>query len=253
MSNAPHQGRRRGAAERAPKTAVLVAKRIVRDIVEQRLEPGDRLPSEAEMIAQYQVGRASVREALRLLEVNGLITVKPGQGGGPVVSGVSAANFAVMSSLFYEMLEATVRDVVEARVVLEPVMAGLVANTRDPEQIERLQACIELGRVTQVEDQSAYIDVAHEFHRAISHGSGNRVLDLFADSCWFFYERYVLDAYSSVEARKQVLQEHERIAKAIIAGDAKRSEQLMRQHVQGTTELLETSHPETYSQILRWT
>src|SRR3954452_15685314 len=70
-----------GALVRSMKTSERVAMDVVRDIVEQRLQPGDRLAGEAAMLDRYGPSRASVREALRLLEVQGLISLKPGPRG----------------------------------------------------------------------------------------------------------------------------------------------------------------------------
>ena len=68
---------------RTAKTAETVSAAIVHDVVSRRLAPGDMLPSEAAMLSQYKVSRASLREGLRLLEVQGLIRLKPGPAAGP--------------------------------------------------------------------------------------------------------------------------------------------------------------------------
>jgi len=80
---APTIGSRHGEAQRRTlKTSEIVALEIVRDIVSQRFKAGDRLPLESEMLAHYRVSRSSLREALRLLEVQGLIVIRPGPGAG---------------------------------------------------------------------------------------------------------------------------------------------------------------------------
>jgi GntR family transcriptional repressor for pyruvate dehydrogenase complex len=66
---------------RAPKTAMIVARRIVRDIDRLSLGPGDKLPPERVMLEEYQVGRGTLRESLRFLELQGIISLKPGPGG----------------------------------------------------------------------------------------------------------------------------------------------------------------------------
>ena len=73
----------------APKTAMIVARRIVRDIDRLSLQPGDKLPPERVMLEEYQVGRGTLRESLRFLELQGIISLKPGPGGGQSSSGRS--------------------------------------------------------------------------------------------------------------------------------------------------------------------
>ncbi len=72
--------------DRAEKVPELVARTILREIVQQGLSAGDRLPPEATMLAHFGVGRGSLREGLRILEIHGLIKIKPGPQGGPVVT-----------------------------------------------------------------------------------------------------------------------------------------------------------------------
>ena len=75
--------------DRTDKIPDILARRILRAIVDGRLEAGARLPAEAEMLASFGVGRASLREALRILETHGLIRIKSGPRGGPVVTELS--------------------------------------------------------------------------------------------------------------------------------------------------------------------
>ena len=76
---------------------------IVRDVVTRKLQPGTLLSSEAQMLEDYGVGRGSLREALRILEVHGLITMKPGRNGGPMVIEVGSRDYGRMSSLFFHL------------------------------------------------------------------------------------------------------------------------------------------------------
>src|SRR5262245_43750238 len=80
------------ATNRPLKTSEMVARDVVHAIVTRGLRTGDKLPSEAAMLAEYGVSRESLREGLRLLEVQGLISIRRGPGGGPVVGRIDAAN-----------------------------------------------------------------------------------------------------------------------------------------------------------------
>ena len=89
---------------RTLKTSESVARDIVHDIVSGGLRTGDRLEPEALMLEQYGVSRESLREGLRLLEAQGLISIRRGPGGGPIVGRVDPANFGRMSTLFYHLV-----------------------------------------------------------------------------------------------------------------------------------------------------
>ena len=88
---------------RTVKASERVAQDIVRDIVRRGLQTGDRLPLEAAMVEEYGVSRTSLREALRILEVQGLISLKPGPGGGPVVGTVEPSHLARTAALYFHL------------------------------------------------------------------------------------------------------------------------------------------------------
>ena len=114
--------------KRGAKVAEALAQEIVHDIVKRKLPPGTLLPSEAQMIEDYGVGRGSLREALRILEVHGLITMKPGRNGGPMVIEVRTRDYGRMSTLFYHLGGVTFQELLEARLVMEATMARLAAE-----------------------------------------------------------------------------------------------------------------------------
>ena len=96
------------------KTSETVARDIVHYVVAGGLGNGDSLPSEARMLEQYGVSRESLREGLRLLEAQGLITIRRGPGGGPVVGTVDPANLGRVSTLYYHLVGATYRRAVRS-------------------------------------------------------------------------------------------------------------------------------------------
>src|SRR6516165_2243914 len=83
-----------GAAQRPPKAAMLVAQRILRDALRSGLRTSDLLEPERTMLEKYQTGRGTLREALRLLEFQGVISLKPGPGGGPILLNPAASHLA---------------------------------------------------------------------------------------------------------------------------------------------------------------
>jgi len=87
-------------ADRPVKLSELVAKRIADDIFADGLAPGARLPGEKEMLDRLQVSRGTLREALRILEVHGLLVIRSGPGGGPTVAQMTASDFSRVCSFY---------------------------------------------------------------------------------------------------------------------------------------------------------
>src|SRR5215210_6973575 len=117
MTTAPRQredGTSPRPIKRGAKVAEALAQEIVHEIVSRKLKPGTLLSTESQMIEDYGVGRGSLREALRILEVHGLISMKPGRNGGPVVIEVDTRDYGRMSSLFFRMGGVTFKQLVDA-------------------------------------------------------------------------------------------------------------------------------------------
>ena len=110
------------------KTSEGVARDIVDDIVRRGLGEGDGLPSEAAMLEQYDVSRESLREGLRLLEVQGLISIRRGPGGGPIVGSIDPANLGRTSTLYYHLAGATYAELFVAWESAEIAIAELAAR-----------------------------------------------------------------------------------------------------------------------------
>lgn len=233
---------------RTEKISEIVAREIVHDM--RGMPAGTKLPPEAIMLETYRVGRASLREALRLLEVQGLIIIRPGPGGGPVVAAVDSRHFGRMSSLYFHLSGATYRDLVESRLVMEPVMARLAAERQDPGDLAELEQFI---RVTpEAENPGDYLAHSTEFHALLSGMSGNPVLDLMGRSLKDLYTDRLEGLVFPIEARVRVQQEHAAIARAIIKGNAQRAEKLMREHMVEFVEFTSERNPGVFSEIVDW-
>src|SRR3954453_11411948 len=118
-------------APRSLKTSEIVAQRIVEDIVAGNMQIGDKLPPESEMVDGYGVSRESVREGLRLLEVQGLITLRRGPGGGPVVTSVDPRNLARPSTLYFHLAGANYNELFDTWLLFEPAVVRQVTETVD--------------------------------------------------------------------------------------------------------------------------
>ena len=128
------------SALRSLKASEGVARDIVDDIVVRRLREGDGLPSESAMLQHYGVSRETLREGLRLLEVQGLISIRRGPGGGPIVGTIDPASLGRTSTLYFHLAGATYAELFDAWVVCERVIADLAASNPDRAAVREAMA-----------------------------------------------------------------------------------------------------------------
>ncbi|MEV7230728.1 MULTISPECIES: FCD domain-containing protein [Polymorphospora] len=234
------------------KLASVIAREIVKDIVRRRLGAGAALPSESAMLEQFGVGRASLREALRILEVHGLLTIRPGPGGGPVVQTVSSQHFGQMATLYFHVAGATFRELAEARLVLEPVIARQAALRGDPDTLAALNTVVEQAREHPVGDSRAQFEAGTDFHAVLAGASGNRVLDLVSRAIGNIYAERITGVVFPLEARARVVEAHADIVAAITAGDAELAERLTREHMTEFIAQAEKRYPGFLDEIVDW-
>jgi GntR family transcriptional regulator, transcriptional repressor for pyruvate dehydrogenase complex len=224
---APPNGLPRGS-----KVAERVAAAIISDIAAERLKPGDRLQNEAAMIARFGLGRGSIREALRILEVHGVISLRSGPGGGPVVQAIHPQDVARALSLHLNQIDATLGELVSARRLLEPTVARLAAETQDAQGMERLRQALAREEVLEPGDPR-YVEAANDFHWVLASMTGNRVLDLIATALKEMYTARVVGSGVAAEtaAAADVRSQHRALGEAVLAGDADLAERLAREHM----------------------
>jgi GntR family transcriptional repressor for pyruvate dehydrogenase complex len=235
---------------RAEKVASRVARLIVEDIVESNRQPGDALEPESRMLERFGISRASLREALRILETQGLITIKPGPRGGPSVGSVSSRDFGRMASLFFQVMHVTLGDVLEARLVIEPVMARMAAERHDPELNDLLRDNV-AAHYRALDDRS-WLAVTQEFHAMVCGMSGNPLLNLLALSLKDIYTDRVSSYVFPEENRDHVRETHAAIAEAMITRDAAIAERLMHDHMAKLAEFFEARYPGLMSEPVHW-
>lgn len=224
---------------RTSKVAESVAREILQDIVDRGLEPGTKLPPEPEMAETYGIARASLREALRILEIHGLIRIRPGPGGGPIVAPISSQDLGQTLTFFLQASGATFREVMQARLVLEPIMARQAAERGDAEVKAALRDGIDRSRGVLEETDEQYLEVATDFHGIVSGASGNNVLDLLARSLKDIYVARIRSIVYAPDEREKLLRDHEVVADAILSGDGDGAEALMREHMEEYVAIME--------------
>jgi GntR family transcriptional repressor for pyruvate dehydrogenase complex len=252
-ASAPLRGRPgRGAlnVHRTEKVSEAIARQIVRD--SRGLAPGTRLPPEAKLLEKYGVARNSLREGLRILEVQGLIVIRPGPGGGPMIAEVDSVHFSRMASLYLHRAGATYRDSLEARIILEPMVAGVVAQRQDPDDIQTLTDHLESANDEEPAGPFSEEERALEFHAMLMEMSGNPVLTLIVRSLQdLLVERW--EATRSPSERVPHMDHvHDMITKAIIDGRPAQAEQLMREHMLEFFQDMVAHDPARLDETISW-
>lgn len=236
-----------GGGRRTRKTAERVAADIVRDIVAQGLRTGDHLPLEAAMVERYHASRGSVREALRLLEVQGLIHLKPGPGGGPAVGQVDPGNLARTITLYFHLSDATYDAVLRTQALLEPICAQLAA--RHPNRREAMQRfLVPPGLRTTTE----YRRDTEDFHGTIYRLTGNPVISLLTQAVTRIVTDHVIATMDPVELRGPILHEHAAIARAIAGGHPEAAGRLMIEHMAAQHDYYRRKAPERLDELIEW-
>ncbi len=237
--------------DRGQKVALTVARELVDYMSAHDLPPGTVLDSEAAMIEKYRVSRGSLRESLRILEALGIIHMKPGPGGGPVVDSPDGRDFAAITTLYYQLEGATYLELIEARLILEPVTARLAAQRRTTRDCEMLQDYLQLSATTDVTEDVHFRRAGREFHRLLATLSGNKLINLLVDSFTNVFEERV-DFLYPVKERSATVRAHEEIAQAIIDGDQLQAEALMRAHMEHYAGHAKRRLAALMAEVVRW-
>lgn len=231
------------------RAAVRVARKLVREIQRRRMRPGAKLFSEHIMVEKYGVARATIREALRFLELQGALRIKAGPGGGPIVSAPGAGHLASVLSLHLQFTDASFSSVIDARRAIYPVLAHQAAENIDREGMETLQDSIARMR-DGVRDVDAFTDEARRFMSLVAVASGNRVLAVLVDALHRMSEGVGNDW--DEKQRRSALVNYERVTRAIEAGRADEARTIMEESLAAAARHWERTAPDELKKPVAW-
>jgi DNA-binding FadR family transcriptional regulator len=227
----------------ANKLASKIAREIEADIVRRGWAIGESLGSEQALQQRFRVSRSVLREAVRLVEHHQVARMRRGPNGGLLICEPDAGPATRAVVIYLEYLGTTLGDLLNARLVLEPLAASLAAERIDEAGIARLRS------VLSAEEQwkPGLPAPRDEFHIALAEQSKNPVLQLFIDILMRLTTRYALQsrtdsATEAIEAVDQMHVDHSAIVAAVTAGDAARAKTLSERHVEAVTAWLEQHH-----------
>ncbi|RDU24950.1 FadR/GntR family transcriptional regulator [Anaerosacchariphilus polymeriproducens] len=209
----------------------------IKDMINQgTLNKGDKLPSERDLVEQLQVSRASIREALRALEVIGLIECRQGEGNY-IKSSFQDNLFEPLSIMF--MLEGiSPENILEFRKILEVEASGLAAKSITEEQLKELKEIMERFEKCEVEEINAAID--KEFHYKIAEFSDNVLIYNILRSVSILLDDFIKDTRKLIindqGNKKELFSQHKKIYLAIEEHGSDAARKAMREHLDYTSK-----------------
>lgn len=206
---------------------------IARDVAAQGLRPGDRLPPQPELMRRYQAGATPLREALRMLELSGLVSVRPGPNAGAVIEAADAEHLAVLVAAFLSMAGVTYGQVLDAWAMSEPLLAAAAAANPD-----RGRVAAELAGFAAEGGGEEPVSATHaiDFHDAVARAAANPALSLVLQVLSYVVADLYWASTDVAFPGRRVRHEHGEVAEAILAGDSERARRAMEAHARGAAE-----------------
>ena len=225
--------------------------RIFQDVVQQiqdailkgRLKPGDKLPPEREMKEIFRSSRGTLREALRILEQKGLITIKTGVAGGAVVNSLTTDQISENLDLLIRYQKVSLRDLAEFREGVEGIVAGLAVERTKSEDIQYLKKL--LADAKSHLDEGAcgwdnFIHVDNQLHMALAHIAGNPIYESILQTVYDNIHRYFDQFLPREEALlRENYQDLCEIVEAVENRQAAQAHLLVQNHVYRFNRLME--------------
>lgn len=220
---------------RIPKAAEIIAQVIRRRIVLGELAENALLPTEADMMAQFSVSRPTLREAIRLLEAEGLVRVLRGAKGGVRICPPQEDAAARGLGFLLQFRGATLAEVLEARTFIEPRLAARLARSASPDDIAILRDHV-VHEAAILEDFERFGQATAEFHRKLVQLAGNAALAVIVSMLDDIFLRHVERFLSrsrpdQLDLNRKALANHQALVEAIAGHKPKRAEAVWQEHM----------------------
>jgi GntR family transcriptional repressor for pyruvate dehydrogenase complex len=194
------------------------------------LKPGDRLPSESELARQFGVGRQTIREALRVLELSGFIDVQRGGAGGPTIKNTILATVSQSLADAFQMESITIEELTFARSEIERCVLRSAIKNVESKDIEALQANVSEAKAKIAAGIEAFGENI-EFHRLLAKCSKNPVFVIVMESIMAVVTDFLSRLKPSRKNSNLVVKSHEELIEAIIQRDTELALGLLEEHL----------------------
>lgn len=214
-----------------PKASDVLASELRERILSGEYAEDTPLPPERDLVSQTQMSRTTVREALRILEVQGLVRIKAGRAGGTFVQRPSQDSVATSISLLIRGRQLRLADLLETREAIEPFCARLAAQNRTDEDLAVLDAANK-AIATDDGNLTGFLQANVDWHVGVASASHNELLIAFMSALSnAIYTATENEAFVDAEVRSVTAKAHKSITNAIREGDPDAAVRRMNRHV----------------------
>lgn len=229
---------------------VAVAEAIKDWVVQHGLRGGDRLPAEVEMMERFGRSKGTIREAMRILEAQGLVKTRTGPGGGNFVHEVSRTRAKALLGNYFYFRDLTLHDIYEMRRLLEPELAAGLAGQLTEAQLDALRAVTEGYRhpASSAEEERVHHVESLRFHQLLAEYAGNELLGFMIGFMarilteMTVYRRLYDPPNVELWARGRAF--HLELIEALRDGDADQARRIMADHMATAQALMEAQEAE---------
>lgn len=207
-------------------------------IFDGTLKPGDKLPSEAQLSQQFNVGRQTIREALRLLEYSGFIAIKQGGGGGPVIKDTLLSSISELFVDAFRMKKITIQDLALTRLEIEKVIIGYALDNADESDVADLRENVARAR-KKIDQGIRATEENFEFHILLAKASKNHMFVLVMRSLMAVHADVISRTGFDFEISRNVVRAHERVVDAFEKNDREETIRRFEQHLSGVSDQLQ--------------
>jgi len=212
---------------------------------------GGRLPPEQDMLERYGVARATLREALRFLELQGAIALKTGPGGGPVVRAPDPMDFASTVALQLQFVGATFRSLIEMRHAVGPMMAALAAERASGDDIAALKRSVAMLKRLPG-NSPRYVEEHRRFHDHVAWASRNPLMGFQIAAVHYITNASGVALTYTEQERAFQIKSYARLLEAIEQRDAGAAREEMESFLSRSLKYMEARYPDVMSQPVRW-
>jgi GntR family transcriptional regulator, transcriptional repressor for pyruvate dehydrogenase complex len=213
-----------------------ICERFLLLIEEGRLRPGDKLPAERDLAVMMGVSRPSLREALRALSTMKVIEMRPGDG--TYVTSLEPALLVEHLDFVFSLDDSTFLQLLQARKILEPGIAALVAGQISDQELAGMQACLD-RTAESMDDHEAFLQADLELHQRIAEAAGNPILGRFMAALSRLGVASRRRTVAIPGIARQTMRDHRAIVRALQSRDAAAAQAAMLHHLEGVQKELE--------------